>query len=674
MVGVKRKMKGEEKRKSHVVTEYSETNHIGNKRRIPVWLYVLSLTLLFLLLLWNVPAVLFPIRNRLTPAIPSTAGMLVVLLVFVLNAVFSRITKKEAVLAQWHSLMLYGSIFTGIWVSAGTAIPYLIINAVRFQRNAVIYRLPNAQPIMEKLNSLMFPKTEEAIAGFWLGKTTVPWGEWIWPIIMWSIFALSIFFIWYFALMLVQNYWVEKQKFRYPIAETTLIITDFSAEGGRQPFWSQKTAWIGLFIGILLALPSLLHSYFPVFPEVLTGEGEIRFYELLSEGPWKNIAVTYPGRLHGYLKPYSSWYILGFGYLAPTSIAFSIWFFYLATYVWNVIGHSLGYWAIRAETIRNHADIRYTAAFFALGVVSLYLAREDVKLILKKALGTKGMEQTRDSENEFMGCKTAVIGFIISVVIFLFISVGFLMAGITYAIWWLLLGIGIIVGAARLRTEAGLPVRSAHGVWGLPPLAFFGQAGMGRENVLYRGLMYNIGAFELSTLPIIFQEQYFIGDKLNVHRKSITRLLWINIVFALIVGFVIALPLIYDKGGFAMRGHYNQLSFRIDDAAAIMTKQPLNWWVLFHSLVGVGGVVFLSAMTSNFTWWPFHPLGFVLAPTYIGMIFWLPMFVVWSIKVLVMKYGGYSLFKKTLPIVYGFIAGDLLIQILAVVLGYIFVP
>lgn len=60
-----------------------------------------------------------------------------------------------------------------------------------------------------------------------------------------------------------------------------------------------------------------------------------------------------------------------------------------------------------------------------------------------------------------------------------------------------------------------------------------------------------------------------------------------------------------------------------------------------HRGVAMGGAfVFtflLYAMRSRFFWWPFHPMGYVLAPMCFTHHLWMPVFVAWSIKALILR-------------------------------------
>ena len=54
-----------------------------------------------------------------------------------------------------------------------------------------------------------------------------------------------------------------------------------------------------------------------------------------------------------------------------------------------------------------------------------------------------------------------------------------------------------------------------------------------------------------------------------------------------------------------------------------------------------------------YVWWPLHPLGYAIGPIWIIDALWFNMFLAWLIKVVVLKYGGVGLYRKTRPLLYG---------------------
>jgi hypothetical protein len=78
--------------------------------------------------------------------------------------------------------------------------------------------------------------------------------------------------------------------------------------------------------------------------------------------------------------------------------------------------------------------------------------------------------------------------------------------------------------------------------------------------------------------------------------------------------------------------------------------------------IAAGGVVtvFLGLMRLRFVWWPFHPIGYLFSNSLAQAMGTFPFLLAWILKVLVSRYGGLRLYRKTIPLAVGLIVGDLL--------------
>ena len=83
-----------------------------------------------------------------------------------------------------------------------------------------------------------------------------------------------------------------------------------------------------------------------------------------------------------------------------------------------------------------------------------------------------------------------------------------------------------------------------------------------------------------------------------------------------------------------------------------------------HFLWGAG-VGFVLVITSSllrlrFTWWPLHPVLFLVWGTFPAMAFAQSLLLGWIIKTIVTKFGGGKKYHELKPLMIGVIAGDLL--------------
>lgn len=82
-------------------------------------------------------------------------------------------------------------------------------------------------------------------------------------------------------------------------------------------------------------------------------------------------------------------------------------------------------------------------------------------------------------------------------------------------------------------------------------------------------------------------------------------------------------------------------------------------WGWINTGIGAAVMMALSLARWRCSWWPLHPLGYPIGPTWIMDHLWFTMFLAWLIKVLVLKYGGTGLYDRTRPFFLGMILGQL---------------
>ena len=63
-------------------------------------------------------------------------------------------------------------------------------------------------------------------------------------------------------------------------------------------------------------------------------------------------------------------------------------------------------------------------------------------------------------------------------------------------------------------------------------------------------------------------------------------------------------------------------------------------------------------MRARFVWWPLHPVGLVASCTLPIMArAWFSIFLAWLFKILILKYGGIGVYRKSIPFFLGLILG-----------------
>ena len=143
------------------------------------------------------------------------------------------------------------------------------------------------------------------------------------------------------------------------------------------------------------------------------------------------------------------------------------------------------------------------------------------------------------------------------------------------------------------------------------------------------------------------------------------RLFWAiaaAIVISLVVSLWFTLYLAYSYGSLNLNLSTQYAAEPSRLAAQKLTSPTgpsLSGWVW----TGGGGLVMglLMMARQRFIWWPFHPIGFVVSMGRIMDGIWATIFLAWIFKVVVLKYGGPGLYRKTQPFFLGMALGQIVV-------------
>ena len=79
-------------------------------------------------------------------------------------------------------------------------------------------------------------------------------------------------------------------------------------------------------------------------------------------------------------------------------------------------------------------------------------------------------------------------------------------------------------------------------------------------------------------------------------------------------------------------------------------------------LCGGGLTLLLAMLRMRLAVFPLHPVGYVLANTLTLNAFFVPFLLAWLVKVLVQRFGGNALYRRSLAFFVGLILGDIVTQ------------
>lgn len=584
---------------------------------------------------------------------PNNAALLGVVLLMVIGRYLKRFKFEPHELGIVYSINAMAQVImvAGMYMNVGNI---AALNALSLQNSRVF------RPIFEIFPDWLILKDQTAGIDFWVGgKSSVPWGVWIKPLIVWGIFWLMVFGIMLSLAVIVREQWLERERLTFPLV--TPIIETINMRGLTKdgiPFYKNRIFWAGTIYPIILIGSGMISRIIPAIPAL---PGVVDLSPFFTEKPWVNLTL-WPG-FEAHLSPM----MIGIGYLINAQAAFSIWFFYLLL---NRFG--LVFAEMTVGTPHGWPPIFRSASrgmFVGVTLVLLWLCRDRVAAIVKKGLGIKGL--STDDSDEAMSYKAAFwMGIVCFVCVSVF-SIYVLQVQPVAFFFFFITALLVSLGFARLRAETGYSQA-------FPPteglvedmMIGFGRQYMGTVssyslvnffNPLSSGL--NGGALTLML------EMFKVGEETKMKRKSITWAIIIALVFILVLTYMVTLKISYKYGVFKLSYHFNYHATlnKVEQPDSLHMPEQL----FLPTLVGVLIGAVLMWLQAHIIWWPFLPLGVAISAASTVMFVWAAFFIAWLFKVLMMRYGGPSLVAKFRPFALGLILGHMGMGVLNTLVGII---
>jgi len=501
-----------------------------------------------------------------------------------------------------------------------------------------------------------------------LSAANVPWHAWIVMLVAWSIFLLLLFGNLLFVALLLRRQWIESESLSFPLVQLPLQMVDVTRESrpDGKSFWTDRFMWGGFGIACFLHLVRGLSNFYPNFPAIGTFQGNT-YWLTFPDRPWNAIG-SIPINL--YLG------VVALTYLLTRELAFSFWFFYLVSKFELVLADQLGFvsGALPRDSYSGQpVFLAYQSGggWFAVAGLLIWSMRRPVTAMFRAAL--RPGEVTVDEPfsprfvfGGFAGCFAALIAWCLFAGMNLFVALDFML---------LYLVVSIVI--ARLVVEGGFlfpqvtfaPVEIMTNV--APGYSALGAAQITKLAFLQPAMF---GDMRTSPLPA-FLHTFKVAHELKLDAPATRRLTGaaaLSVAVSLVVTLIVSVTALYSHGGLSSYGWFasgSQGSWK--SAADVIARQPspdanrILWMV-----VGAAMVYAMMAARSRFLWFPFHPLAYIMAPSYPMNQMWFSIFAGWCVKSLVVKYGGHDGYVAVRPLMIGIILGNLAAMVFWMLFGF----
>ena len=512
-----------------------------------------------------------------------------------------------------------------------------------------------------------------------IGLSDVPWAKWTRTLSTWMPLVGLLAVIMVCIGLIVHRQWSQHERLRYPIPDTISLLTHQDPGRATGPVLRSRLFWIGL--AVVLAIHLVNGNY-------VWNQGSISIPLQFDLGIVGQKWTSLP-RAHRWgnqlLLPTLYPMVVGFSYFLASEISLSLglsqWL-YLPVALWFLyegVDTSEGYMAGGGIAWQRFGS------YLAFALIILYCGRRHYRDVLKGALLARRGEALGYEVWAFRILLAALAG-MIAIIVYLGLDW-------TLALIFVALMLLMFLCVARISAETGLffiqPRWQPVGAM----LGLFGAFAIGPKALIILGLLCAVLCIDPSQSLI----GYFVNSlKLCSNaRVSAPRVGWAAIAtFA--AGVAVAVPVVlwanYNFGvpqDFWSHERVPTMTFRMADTevnrlssegrlAESRQLDPLGRLAqispkprfLYFAGAGFLVVLIVSALRLRLSWWPLHPVVFLLWMTWPMTAMHHSFLLGWIVKTLVVRLGGMRVYEKYKPMMIGVIAGDLLGGLVFIVIGW----
>ena len=490
----------------------------------------------------------------------------------------------------------------------------------------------------------------------------LPWGPWLSPVLNWGLLSLLVLFAFLCLTAILRRQWVDSEKLAFPLAQLPLEI---AGDQDRPAFFRNRVMWLGVLLPVAVYMVKWLHQIQPSVPDVTI---QWNLSDYVTTPPWNQAA--------GLVYFILSFAAIGFFFLLPADVLFSIWFFFLISRLEQVAMISFNQPMPGMPAYPPPLFIGYQTigAYLVLTGYFFWVARPHLRRVWAAALG----REKADDADELLPYRVAVWGLLGSI---LAAAAWLCLNGMSLwlALFELIVCIFVIaVVMARSTAEAGMlmtettfrpidlyrMVAPVHALGGsnLTMLAFFDNLFLRDQ----RGLLLT-GMLDAAR----------ISDGTRIRRGAFAGALALGVVIAFAVAVPLNIYLPYHLGANGHMDHWMEQGspgLTLIDYGQYFKGNALlpngaAWQMPTFFGVGLVMTVFLTFMRTAFFWWPLHPLGYALSGSWSTIEFWFPCLLAWMFKSVILRYGGMKGYGQARPFFLGLVLGEFGIAVFFVLLN-----
>ena len=508
---------------------------------------------------------------------------------------------------------------------------------------------------------------------FLIPVSEVPWQAWGPPMATWIPLILLTGLAGICIALIVHPQWSKRERLRYPIALFTRSLLDRDPGRAAPRVLYSRLFWLGF--GVIFAIHLINGLY----------EWELTNFELPLTADVRPQFRQFPGLMqlpgvHRLLR-FRLWItVAAFSFFLASDVAFSLGFSQLLYFLVLFVLMQIGVDTSSSRFVGGGFHWLHAGAYFGLALTMLYLGRRHYGQVVWHGLGLGRGRCEAEGYSVWAFRALAVV--MAALVGFLSVRVGL---SIPLALGIMLVMLLMFLVLARIVAETGL-------FWiqpGWQPLivllGLFGTQALGPENFISLAMLCVVLSIDPreSLLPFVVTGLKISDDaKVRPSRTGVAAVG--SLTLALAVATPLALWVAYSYGLLSTPWQWAgrivpQLPFNalvlqmqelasagtLGDSASYSLAERFAHarvdWSGFGAWGGVGLLLVLAcgAMRLRLTWWPLHPVLFLIWGTHPISFFWASFLLGWMVKEVVTRMGTVGALQKARQVAVGAIAADL---------------
>jgi len=495
-----------------------------------------------------------------------------------------------------------------------------------------------------------------AVRSFYEGFSTLyqpaNFMAWLRPGLIWAGFIAVTQLMCLGTNIILRRQWTDYEKLSFPLIRIPMAIT----ETGAGSIWRNKLMWWGFGAAAFIGIVNGLHIHWPMIPDI-----PVKFH-------WISFPADWGGALNSTAIAFYP-FVIGIAYFLPTDLTFSTWFFFIILRLERLICSALGLplrfpWSSTGHSTLPAMIEQGIGGYIALVAFALWTTRHHLQSVWqaiwsdRHTQGPTGQAPIGRAEaTEYRIALGAIVAGLVLTTWFAS-NLGMpVVTGLVYFVLFLVINTAI----TKIRAEAGVPTHGFH--FAGPDhilLTMIGPNQMSPRQMSAWALLFGFNR-AYTGVPMPHQlEGMKMGELVGAQRQRLTAAQALATVVGCLAAVWALLHFCYRDGVEQMQQPVSELSGQGWTMMNSWLVNPIgpNW-------LGLGAIAFgflfaagLMWMRYHFIWWPFHPIGYAIAPDWTVGLIWMPLMIGWTAKSLVMRYGGPNIYHQGVPLALGLILGE----------------